>query len=126
MRRWLMRQIRDAVGDTTFAAASFAVGFGILCYGLWEDWDFIKYFRWNLDLISLLKYVPIVGMKIANGLALIGFDRTLFFLELGALVALILRVVWLVPQYLWRRAKLRLYNARWLHRRFRKRHSRFR
>lgn len=121
MRRWLMRQIRDAVGDTTFAAISFVVGLSILGYAIWEDWDLIPVFRFNLDLISLLKYIPIVGKKIANGLALYGFDRALFFLELWAGVALVLRVVWLGIQYLWRRAKLRLHNARWLHRRFRNR-----
>ena len=121
MRIWLMKQIRDSVGDTTFAAISFVVGLSILGYAIWEDWDLIPVFRFNLDLISLLKYIPIVGKKIANGLALIGFDKTLFFLELWAAVALIMRVVWLGIQYLWRRAKLRLRNARWLHRRFRKR-----
>ncbi len=126
MRRWLMRQIRDSVGDTTFAAISFVVGLAILGYAIWEDWNLIQFFQWNLELISLLKYIPIVGKKIANGLALIGFDRTLFFFELWALVALILRVMWLGVQYLWRRAKFRLYNARLLQRRFRWKRNRTR
>ena len=121
MRRWLMRQVRDSVGDTTFAAVSLAVGLVILGYAIWEDWDFIPVFRFNLDLISLLKYIPIVGKKIANGLALYGFDRALFFIELWAFVALILRVVGLALGVLWRWLRYRFRTARWLHRCFRKR-----
>ena len=100
MRRWLIGKIKDSAGDTTFAAVSLVVGLVILGYAIWEDWDLVAMFRFNLDLISLLKYIPIVGKKIANGLALIGFDKTLFFIELWALVALILRVIGLGLAYL--------------------------
>ena len=121
MRRWLMRKIRDSAGDTAFAAASSVVALAILGYAIWEDWDLIPVFRFNLDLISLLKDIPIVGKKIANGLTLFGFDKTLFFIELWALVALLLRVVGLALGVLWRRLIYRFRLARWLHRRFRKR-----
>ena len=114
MRRWLMRQIRDTVGDSVFATASLVVGLVILGYALWEDWDLVQMFQWNLELISLLKIIPIVGKKIANGLALIGFDKTMFFLELWAVVAIIMRVILLIVQFCWRL----------LHRSTGKRHSR--
>jgi len=114
MRRWLMRQIKDSAGDTVFAAASLVVGLAILGYAIWEDWDLVAVFRFNLDLIALLKFIPIVGKKIANGLALWGFDKTFFFIELWAVVALLMRAVGLIVGYL----------ARWLHRPFRKRPTR--
>lgn len=114
MRRWLMRQIRDTAGDSAFATASLVVGLIILGYAIWEDLDLVQVFRFNLDLISLLKFIPIIGKKIANGLALIGFDKTLFFLELWAVVALIMRGMLLIIQICWRL----------LHGSFRKRHSR--
>ena len=124
MRRWLIKQIRDSVGDTTFAAVSFAVGLVILGYALWEDWDLVAAFRFNLDLIALLKYIPIVGKKMGRGWVLIGFDKTLFFIELWALVALILRVVGLALGVFWRWLCGRFRFAGWLHRRSRTRRYR--
>ena len=84
---------QDIVKDGLRGVVSFIIAFGLLGYAVWNDWNLASVFRFNLDLLHYIGYIPIVGKKVENGLVLIGMDRILFYAELWAFVALILRAV---------------------------------
>ena len=94
MRRWLLKQVMDSLGDTAFAAVSLVVGFVLLVVLLWYDWEPTWLLNLNLSLVHwVTSLLPSIGGRIEFLLRLFGIDHILFFTELWAFVALILRVV---------------------------------
>lgn len=110
VRTWLARQVLDSLGDTAFAAVSFVLGLGLLGLALWENWDMTGLLNFNLSVVHFLtSQMPVIGQRAEFLLRMFGIDHILFFTELWAFVALILRIVGLTFGYL----------RRWLWRRFR-------
>jgi len=104
MRRWLMRQVRDFLGDGLFAVVSLVVGFVLLGYALWQNYDLVSVLNFNNDMVHYItSLLPVsVGRRLEGALRLWGIDHILFFMELWGVVALIMRGILLIVQICWR------------------------